>query len=65
MYGPVPMAIAQHWPVLTSYDALSAYAISRGGRLPTETELRLFFNMYEVGHSGGANVGFRNWHPVP
>lgn len=65
VYGPVPMAIAQHWPVLTSYDALSEYAISRGGRLPTETELRLFFDMYEMGHSGGANVGFRNWHPVP
>ncbi|KIK98122.1 hypothetical protein PAXRUDRAFT_134897 [Paxillus rubicundulus Ve08.2h10] len=65
LYGPVPMAVAQHWPVLTSYDGLSAYAKSKGGRLPTEPELRLFFDTYEVGHSGGANVGFRNWHPVP
>jgi len=22
-------------------------------------------NLYDVGHEGGANVGFRNWHPVP
>ena len=59
------MAAAQHWPVLASYDALLAYAKARGGRLPTETELRLFFDTYEVGHSSSANVGFRNWHPVP
>ncbi|KIJ65772.1 hypothetical protein HYDPIDRAFT_87355 [Hydnomerulius pinastri MD-312] len=65
LYGPVPMAIAQHWPVLTSYDGLMAYAKSKGGRLPTEPELRLFLDTYEVGHNGGANVGFRNWHPVP
>ncbi|KAG6865949.1 hypothetical protein C0991_010204 [Blastosporella zonata] len=65
MYGPVPMAIAQHWPVLTSYDDLLAYAHSKGGRLPTEVELRLFLDTYEVGHEGGSNTGFRNWHPVP
>lgn len=65
MYGPVSMEIAQHWPALTSYDQLYAYARSKGGRLPTEPELRLFLDTYEVGHEGGANAGFRNWHPVP
>ncbi|KIK09297.1 hypothetical protein K443DRAFT_82998 [Laccaria amethystina LaAM-08-1] len=65
IYGPVPMAIAAHWPMLTSYDDLSAYAISKGGRLPTEAELRLFLDTYDVGHEGGANIGFRNWHCVP
>ncbi|KAG5644703.1 hypothetical protein DXG03_007926 [Asterophora parasitica] len=65
MYGPVPMETAQHWAVLTSYDDLLAYARSKGGRLPTEQELRLFFDTYEVGHKGGSNTGFRNWHPVP
>jgi hypothetical protein len=65
MYGPVLMEIAQHWPVLTSYDHLVAYARSKGGRLPTENELRLFLDTYDVGHEGGANIGFRNWHPVP
>ncbi|KAF9268739.1 hypothetical protein L218DRAFT_970017 [Marasmius fiardii PR-910] len=65
LYGPVPMSVAQHWPVLTSYDDLSAYAQAKGGRLPTEPELRLFLDLYDVGFEGGANVGFRNWHPVP
>ena len=59
------MKVAQHWPVLCSYDQLSAYARSKGGRLPTELELRLFLDTYDVGHEGGANLGFRNWHPVP
>jgi len=44
---------------------LDAYAKSKGGRLPTEPELRLFLDMYEVGYEGGGNVGLRNWHPVP
>ena len=64
MYGPVPMDMAEHWPVLTSYDDHERYAQHKGGRLPTEPELRLFLDLYDVGHEGGANVGFRNWHPV-
>ncbi|KAJ6582790.1 DUF323 domain-containing protein [Mycena sp. CBHHK59/15] len=65
LYGPVPMKIAQNWPVLTSYSALSKYAMVQGGRLPTEAELRVFLNKFESGYEGGANLGFRNWHPVP
>ncbi|KAJ7128981.1 DUF323 domain-containing protein [Mycena crocata] len=65
IYGLVPIDIAAEWPVLTAYDDLSAYAKSKGGRLPTEPELRLFLNTYDVGYEGGANIGFRNWHPVP
>lgn len=65
MYGPVPMEYAQHWPVLASYDDLTAFARAKGGRLPTEPELRLLLDTYDVGHEGGANVGFRNWHPIP
>ncbi|KAF8893888.1 C-type lectin protein [Infundibulicybe gibba] len=65
MYGPVSMDIAQHWPVLTSYDDLCTYAQSKGGRLPTEPELRLFLDTYDIGHENGANSGFRNWHPIP
>ncbi|KAI0917484.1 hypothetical protein AcW1_007327 [Taiwanofungus camphoratus] len=64
-YGPVSMKIARYWPVMTSYDNLSSYASIKGGRLPTEPELRLFFDMFECGYAGGANIGFRNWHPVP
>jgi hypothetical protein len=59
------MKIAQHWPVLTSYNNLSTYATVKGGRIPTEPELRMFNDKFHSGYEGGANVGFRNWHPVP
>jgi len=59
------MDVAQHWPVIASYNSLSTYAIVKGGRLPTEAELRLFYDKFSEGYEGGANVGFRNWHPVP
>jgi len=65
VYGPVPMKVAHLWPVMTTYDDLSTYAIVKGGRIPTETELRLFLDKFECGYEGGSNVGFRNWHPVP
>ena len=57
--------IAWHWPIITSFDNLSAYASVKGGRIPTEPELRLFLDTYQVSHAEGANVGFRNWHPLP
>jgi L-histidine Nalpha-methyltransferase / hercynylcysteine S-oxide synthase len=65
IYGPVPLEVAWEWPVQTDYDGLSAYAVVKGGRLPTEAELRLFYDKFDCGYEGGANVGFRNWHPVP
>ncbi|KAG1748553.1 hypothetical protein EDB19DRAFT_1630127 [Suillus lakei] len=65
LYGPVPIKIAWDWPVQTCYDNLSVYASVKGGRIPTEPELRLFLDKFSSGYEGGANVGFRNWHPVP
>jgi formylglycine-generating enzyme required for sulfatase activity len=65
LYGPIPMSVALDWPVMTTYSNLSVYAEVKGGRLPTEAELRLFFDKFEAGYEGGSNVGFRNWHPVP
>lgn len=65
LYGPVPIKIAWDWPVLTCYENLSTYASVKGGRIPTEPELRLFLDKFSFGYEGGANVGFRNWHPVP
>jgi L-histidine Nalpha-methyltransferase / hercynylcysteine S-oxide synthase len=59
------MSVAQNWPVLASYDDLELYAQAKGGRIPTEGELRLFFDKYDIGYDGGSNVGFRHWHPVP
>lgn len=61
----MPIQTARHWPVLTDHDGLSTYATVKGGRLPTEAELRLFHDKFDCGYEGGANVGFRNWHPVP
>lgn len=65
LYGAVPMDVARDWPVLTAYDDLAAYARAQGGRIPTEAELRLFLDTYQVGYEEGANTGFRNWHPLP
>ncbi|OJA14471.1 hypothetical protein AZE42_05285 [Rhizopogon vesiculosus] len=65
LHGPVPIKIAWDWPVLTCYDNLSVYATVKGGRIPTEPELRLFLDTFSCGYEGGANVGFRHWHPVP
>ncbi|KAJ7256826.1 DUF323 domain-containing protein [Mycena haematopus] len=65
LYGPVPMKIAQNWPVLTSHSNLSKYVEVQGGRLPSEAELRLFLDKFDSGYEGGGNVGFRNWHPIP
>ncbi|OSD01960.1 hypothetical protein PYCCODRAFT_1368312 [Trametes coccinea BRFM310] len=65
LYGPVPMRYARNWPVLTAYDDLAAYAAHKGGRIPTEPELRLFLDTYQVSYAEGANTGFRNWHPLP
>ncbi len=59
------MDVAYNWPVIASYNDMSRYALVKGGRLPTEPELRLFYDKFEAGYEGGANVGFRNWHPIP
>ncbi|TFY59280.1 hypothetical protein EVG20_g7851, partial [Dentipellis fragilis] len=64
LYGPIPLKIAYHWPIVTSYDNISTYASVKGGRIPTEPELRLFYDKFESGYEGGRNVAFRNWHPV-
>lgn len=59
------MKIAKQWPVVASFDSLSTYASVKGGRIPTEPELRLFYDKFDCGYEGGANVGFKNWHPIP
>lgn len=65
LYGPVAFDTAKHWPLLTSYDDLSTYARVKGGRIPTVSELRAFWEKYQSGFVGGGNVGFRHWHPMP
>ena len=39
-YGPVDMTVAAHWPVQASGKQLEAYAVWKGGRLPSHAELR-------------------------
>ena len=62
--GSVPMEVAAHWPIQASGRQLAGYAKWRGGRLPTEPELRRFLIDHPV-DKPGANIGFANWHPVP
>ncbi|VDB95421.1 unnamed protein product [Peniophora sp. CBMAI 1063] len=64
-FGPVGMDVAEQWPVMAAYDHMEMYAKGKGGRLPTEAELRLFLDSYNTGYEEDGNVGFRNWHPVP
>jgi formylglycine-generating enzyme required for sulfatase activity len=72
LYGAVQMSVAHLWPVQASGKELAAYCAWKGGRLPTHVELRRFLDASSGEHGGanctdrpGANVGFRNWTPVP
>jgi formylglycine-generating enzyme required for sulfatase activity len=67
LYGPVGFDVAGSWPLQASKIELDAFAKSKGGRLPTEPELRALWDHPDGPRPGGeaANVGFKNWHPVP
>lgn len=67
LYGPVPFSIAGKWPLMASRDEIEAYATSRGGRLPTEPELRALWAHPDGPRPTGptANIGLKHWHPVP
>ncbi|MFT3766870.1 MAG: SUMF1/EgtB/PvdO family nonheme iron enzyme [Minicystis sp.] len=75
--GRVPFAIAAGWPVQVTGEQARAYAAWRGGRLPTEAELRRAAFSEPGGglraHPWGdesaeprhGNFGFQRWSPVP
>ncbi|EJT98740.1 hypothetical protein DACRYDRAFT_57088 [Dacryopinax primogenitus] len=63
LHGPVAFSVAQHWPLQASYDDIAAFAASKGGRIPNELELRAFLDRTDAGEA--ANIGFKNWHPIP
>ncbi|CAH7669340.1 hypothetical protein PPACK8108_LOCUS3945, partial [Phakopsora pachyrhizi] len=66
VYGLVDFKFAKHWPVQASGRQIEAFAKSRGGRLPTSAELRLFRE--ETTDPDGNSwrcSGLKDWHPVP
>jgi hypothetical protein len=66
-YGPIEFDIGKDWPLMASKLEIEGYAKSVGGRLPTEAELRMLWETKEGPRVDGenANIGFRNWHPIP
>ncbi|WVQ98171.1 hypothetical protein IAU59_005293 [Kwoniella sp. CBS 9459] len=67
LYGPQSFEVAGKWPLMASKLELDEYAKWKGGRLPTEAELRVLWrNESGPRTSGGeCNTGVKNWHPVP
>ncbi|KKK26388.1 hypothetical protein ARAM_006780 [Aspergillus rambellii] len=43
VFGPVPLSLAQDWPVLASYDELAQYAKWTNCRLPTFAEVKSIY----------------------
>lgn len=62
VFGPCPLAYAQHWPVQTSYKQADLYAQHKRGRLPTEAEMIHFRDAATT--EKWPNIGFENWSPT-
>jgi hypothetical protein len=67
LYGPVSFDVAGGWPLMASRNEIKDFAASKGGRLPTEPELRMLWKSDDGPRPAGklANIGFENWHPIP
>ena len=67
MYGPVGFDVAGLWPLMASKLEIEDYAKANGGRLPTESELKLLWEQEDGPRPAGmlANVGFKQWHLIP
>ena len=48
VYGPVPLRHALDWPMIASYDELSACANWMGGRIPTAEEVRSIYKYVDI-----------------
>ncbi|CAG8500498.1 10376_t:CDS:2 [Cetraspora pellucida] len=64
VFGPVDMNVAMNWPVLLSQEQANHYAEWANMRLPTEGELRLFYDTYSQNSDLDSNFGFAHWHPT-
>ncbi|KAJ6144683.1 hypothetical protein N7470_008578 [Penicillium chermesinum] len=76
VFGAVPLALAQDWPLMASFDELANYAKWMECRIPTFEEVQSIYAYADQlkGSNGlldnhrdvaGCNIGFQNWHPVP
>jgi len=61
VFGPVDMKIAMNWPVMLSQEQACRYAKWNKMRLPTEGELRSFYDLHP---DTEPNIGFFRWHPT-
>ncbi|CAG8439576.1 10904_t:CDS:2 [Scutellospora calospora] len=64
IFGPVDMDVAMNWPVLLSQEHANYYAEWTKMRLPTEGELRCFYDIYSQNPNLDSNFGFAHWHPT-
>jgi formylglycine-generating enzyme required for sulfatase activity len=64
VFGPVDMNIAMNWPVMLSQEQACRYAEWIKMRLPTEEELRCFYDSYTPYPDLESNIGFHHWHPT-
>ena len=44
VFGPVPLELAQDWPIMASYDELNGYAKWKNCRIPTYEEARSIYS---------------------
>lgn len=47
VYGPVPLRLAEDWPIMASFNECSSYAKWAGHRIPTFDELRSIYDLVE------------------
>ncbi|WRT64670.1 uncharacterized protein IL334_001604 [Kwoniella shivajii] len=67
LYGPLDFEVAGKWPLMASKLEIEEYVKWKGGRLPTEDELRYLYQSPKGPKSAGegVNTGVKNWHPIP
>ncbi|GBB86227.1 hypothetical protein RclHR1_12660007 [Rhizophagus clarus] len=63
VFGPVDMSVAVNWPVMLSQEQACRYAEWAKMRLPTEEELRCFYDLHKRSDFE-PNIGFSYWHPT-